>query len=412
MKTRVAFLIFTLWPLAWAAEVRLNDLVSEALRRNPEILAAQKKFEAARTRPAQESTLPDPMVSFGYRNMGSPLPFTSISQDPNANAGLSVNQELPFPGKLKLRGQVAHQEATAAFQEYQATELSVTSRLKQAYYQLHLAHKTGDILIRNKDLLEKFVRIAESRYTVGQAQQQDVLKAQVEVTILLQRLRKLEQEKQMLQAEINKLTGRPPEAPLGRTAEYKKSELRLSLDELYAKAETNAPMLKREQAMVQKNHLALNLARREYYPDFSLMGGYYNAGSFPSMYELRFDIKVPLFFWRKQREAVRGQANNLSAAKYQYAGAELSLRSEVKQAHLAAQAADELARMYSGAVLPQAALALESSIASYQTGRVDFLTLLMNFRTVLDYEINYQEEVASFQKALARLEELTGAPLT
>lgn len=392
--------------------VSLDDLVAQALRRNQEILAAQKKFEAARLRPTQESSLPEPMLSLGYRNMGNPLPFTAIGDDPQANAGVNVTQELPFPGKLKLRGQMAQKEANAAFREYQSTELRVVARLKQAYYQLHYLYKALDSLAKNKDLLEKFTKITESRYTVGKAQQQDILKAQVEQSILINRQRKLEQEKQTLKAEINALFDRAPESPLGRPADYQKAKLRASLDELYAKAETNSPVLKREQAMVEKSQAGMDLARRDYYPDFAIMGGYANAGPFPPMYEFRFDLKLPIYFWRKQRAAVQEQSNNLSAARHQYQGMSRMLNFGVKEAYLAAQTSDELIKLYSGGILPQATLTLESSLASYQVGAVDFLTLLMNFRTVLDYEVNYYEEVAAYQKALARLEELTGVSLT
>jgi outer membrane protein TolC len=141
------------------------------------------------------------------------------------------------------------------------------------------------------------------------------------------------------------------------------------------------------------------------------MGGYFNSGRLPAMYEFRFDVKVPLYFWRKQRVAVEEQAANLSAARHQYESMGRMLNFGVKEAYLAAQASDDLLKLYSGAILPQSTLALESSVSSYQVGAVDFLTLLTNLRTVLDYEVMYYEELAAFEKALARLEELTGASL-
>jgi outer membrane protein TolC len=389
----------------------LNDLLNEALRRNPDVLAAQKKYEAAKARPSQEGSLPDPTLSLGYRNTGNPVPFTSIGEDPMANAGVSFSQELPFPGKLKLRGQMAEQEAAAALQDYQTARLRLVSRLKAGYFQLNYLYKAEESLEKNKDLLQKFARITESRYSVGQGQQQDILKAQVEVSLMLGRLRKLEQEKQSLKAELNSLLNRPPEAPLGRPADTPKPELRATLDELYARAGKDSPLLKREQAMVERSQFGLDLARRDYYPDFGVMGGYFNSGRFPAMYEFRFDVKVPLYFWRKQRVAVEEQTANLSAARHQYESMGRMLNFGVKEAYLAAQASDDLLKLYSGAILPQSTLALESSVSSYQVGAVDFLTLLTNLRTVLDYEVMYYEELAAFEKALARLEELTGASL-
>ena len=417
---KYAILLVILLPLLAAGEqpaaseepvFTLNDLLNEALRRNPDVLAAQKKYEAARARPSQESSLPDPTLSLGYRNTGNPVPFTSVGEDQMANAGVSFEQELPFPGKLKLRGQMAQQEAGAALQDYQTARLRLVARLKAGYFQLNYLYKAEESLEKDKDLLEQFATIAESRYSVGQGQQQDILKAQVEVSLILGWLRKLEQEKQALKTELNSLLNRSPQAPLGRPADMPKPELRATLDELYARAGRDSPLLKREQALVERSQFGLDLARRDYYPDFGVMGGYFNSGRFPAMYEFRFDVKVPLYFWRKQRAAVEEQAANLSAARHQYESMGQMLNSGVKEAYLAAQASDDLLKLYSGAILPQSTLALESSVSSYQVGAVDFLTLLTNLRTVLDYEVMYYEELAAFEKALARLEELTGASL-
>jgi outer membrane protein TolC len=290
--------------------------------------------------------------------------------------------------------------------------LRLVARIKQAYYELHYVYRAADSLNKNKDLLQKFAQIAESRYSAGKAQQQDILKAQVEISLVMNRLAKIEQQKESLKAEINSLLNRAPEAPLGRPADYAKAELRVTLDELYAKAGLVSPALRREQAMVQRSQLGLELARRDYYPDFGLMAGYGYAGNFKSMYDLRLDVKVPLYFWRKQRPALQEQAANLGAARHEYESARQMLNFGVKEAYLAARTSDELLKLYSGAVLPQATLALESSLSSYQVGAVDFLTLLTNLRTVLDYEVSYCEEMAAYQKALARLEELTGLSLT
>src|SRR5205807_7003064 len=95
------------------ARVSLRDLAREVILSNPEIVAAQKKYESARQRPAQQSSLPDPMISLGYNSVGNPLPGAGLGRDVLANAGIMVSQEVPFPGKLKLKGEVASKEAQA-----------------------------------------------------------------------------------------------------------------------------------------------------------------------------------------------------------------------------------------------------------------------------------------------------------
>jgi cobalt-zinc-cadmium efflux system outer membrane protein len=114
------------------ARLRLADVVAEALAKNPEIIAAQKRYDAARQRPTQERSLPDPMVSAGYSANGRPWPGAGLGTEPTSNIGFMVSQELPYPGKLNLRAAIVAREADAVSQDIEAARLSVTARVKQA----------------------------------------------------------------------------------------------------------------------------------------------------------------------------------------------------------------------------------------------------------------------------------------
>lgn len=393
---------------AYPQELRLKDLVSEALQHNPDILAGQKSYEAARQRPTQESSLPDPMISLGYVSVGNPLPGAGLGSQVLPNIGVMYSQELPYPGKLKLRGEIASKEAEAAFQQYQAVQLGVVSRLKQAYYRLQYTYSASDLLIRNRDLLDKLVSVTEARYSVGKAAQQDVFKAQTQVSILETRLVKLEQERISSEAEINSVLNRRPDMPVGRPEDMKPRELTATLEELYAAAAQNSPMLRRDQKMVERSELAVNSARKEYYPDVTLSGGYFNQGSMAPMYQFQAAFKVPIYFWRKQRAGVNEQVSMLSQSRRTYEATDQSLHYRIKDDYALAQASSKLMKLYMQTVVPQGNLALESSLSTYETGAVDFLSVLTNFTTVLDYEMNYYDEALNYVLALSRLEETTG----
>jgi outer membrane protein TolC len=411
MRYWIAALLVTATATAQESKSALDALVSEALRNNPEILAAQKRYEGSRQRPTQESALPDPMLSLGYASIGSPLPGAGLGSEPMARAGAMFSQEIPYPGKLKLRGEIAERESDAEFQQYQAVQLNVIARLKQRWFELLKLHQTAGILERQRDLLRKFLRIAEARYGVGQGSQQDIFKAQTQISILETRLERLFQERETAEAELNSILSRPPETPVILSGEPQPKALLASLDELFAQAGRNSPMLTRDQKMIERTELAANLARKEYYPDFTVNGGYYNMGGMPDMYEFRVDVKLPLYFWRKQRAGIAEQAHYLSQARRTYQASFQNLQFRIKGDYLMAQTSWRLMEMYGKTVIPQASLALESSLSSYQTGAVDFLTVLTNFMTMIEYETNYQEEAASYQQALARLEEMTGMKL-
>ena len=186
MRTRILSALAALasaWYGRAAEPVKLNDLVREALARNPEVLAAQKRYEAARQRPSQESSLPDPMLSVGYASNGGPLPGQGLGTQPTSNVGFMVSQEIPYPGKRRLRGNIAAKEADAEFQQYLALQLNVRSRVSQAFHRLHHAYAVLDILSGGQELLTEVIRVSEARYSAGKAAQQDILKAQTQLSM-------------------------------------------------------------------------------------------------------------------------------------------------------------------------------------------------------------------------------------
>jgi hypothetical protein len=268
------------------------------------------------------------------------------------------------------------------------------------------------VLARNRDIFAKMLKVAEIRYAAGKVPQQDVLRSQTELSILETRLVKLEQERAALQAQINALVNRKTGAPLGRPEEVTAAPFNVTVDGLLESAHANAPMLRREQKMVERSELAVNMARKEYYPDFAINAGYFNMGSMPPMYELRGDFRVPLYFWRKQRAGVAEQSSRLAEARRNYQAAGLNLEARIREDYTMAQASSRLMELYQKTVVPQASLTLESGLNSYQTGANDLTTVLASAGTILEYEMSYYDELRDYSLALARLEEMTAVPLT
>ncbi len=400
-------------PQLQAAEgrvVTLDELVTEALERNPEILAARRKFDAATKRPSQVSTLPEP--KFSFTNFGVGHPASALNGSDFAYLGIGVSQEFPFPGKLSLMKAMARKEADSERQMVLDAELRVISRLKQAYFDLSYSHKAIEIVEKNRDLLDKFTKIAEAKYRVGSGIQQDVLKAQVEISTLMQRLEMLGQQRGSLEAFINSLLNRPVSMELGKPAQVNKSELNRPLDELLRLAQENAPRIRGRQEMLDSNAFALNLARKEYLPDFGASFQYQKTGSlYPDYYMATFEVKVPLYFWRKQRLGVEEAATRLVQTRHEYQMTSQEISFGVKDQFLMAKTSERLLAMYEQGVIPQAATSLESALAGYQTGKVDFLTLINNLTVLLNFEMDYYRELSNQQKAVARLEEFVGVKL-
>jgi len=350
------------------------------------------------------------VLSGGYDAAGRPWPGAGLGSEPTANIGFMVSQELPYPGKRDLRGAIALREADAEGEQVDAVRLSVTARVKQAYYRLAYTYAAGEALARNRDLLETLVKVSETRYGVGQAAQQDVIKAQTQLTILQLQLERLGRERLVREAELNALLARRPATPVGQPDDLQLTAFEPSIDDLVAAANAHAPLLRRDAILIDRAQLRLDAARKDYKPDFAVSGGYYYMGEMPAMYAFRFDVTIPLQRSRRNA-AVAEQVNTVEAAKRSLESAGLDVQARLQEDLAIASASARLARLYRESVLPQARLALESSMASYQTGRVDFLSVLTSFATVLEYEISYYDELVSFHAAVSRLEELTGTPL-
>jgi outer membrane protein TolC len=389
----------------------LHHLLREALQNNPAILAAQKRYEAARQRPTQASSLPDPVFSPQFNSSGRPWPGAGLGKEPVSQIGFMISQELPFPGKRRLSGAIAAKEAAAEWQGYQQAQLKVVSQVKQAYYARSYAFAATEVIERHLEFLQKLLRVTEARYAVGKAPQQDVFKVQTQISILEARRLQLEQEKRAREAEINSLVSRRAETSLPRPPLLRAHPLSATLEQLYAAARENSPLLRSVEQLIQRSELEVNLARKQYYPDFTLNGGYYNMGGMPDMYMFRVDFKAPLYFFRKQRPAVTEHVETLNEARGRYEATRRELYFRLQDDYLMAQTAERLAQLYSQTVIPQASLALESSLASYETGGVDLLTVLMNYITAVNYEMNYFEELRNFYLALSRLEEVAAVPL-
>jgi len=399
------------WPVSAADETAeprldLSSLIREFEAANPEIKAARQRWESTKAVVPQVQTLPDPRLQIGYQRMPMVPPVVE-------GVMYGVGQDIPFPGKLKLKGEVAQRDAERLEQEYNATRLRLVAALKEAYYSLHFVHKSIDIVERNKALLTQFEKTAKARYSVGQAAQQDVFRAQVEISRVLDRLAVLDQQKESLHAAINRLLNRPPAGSLGIPEEVYPTILTIPLQELSRRAEELSPQLLATAKGIDRSERSVSLAKRQYYPDFDVTAlGIRNDKINDNGYQVMVGIKIPLFYESKQKQGVREALAGLEGAREDFIATRQDLLFQVKDSFVQAQRAERLITILRDAIIPQATLALRAAQSSYAVGKVDFLTLLNSLLTLQESELELHGEMVSHEKALARLEAATGGPLT
>jgi len=390
--------------------VTLDELILAANQNNPTIKAAAQTANARRSLILPARTLPDPTFTFWH--MGDLIPLRLQYGDPSSARTYGIEQEFPFPGKLGLKGKVAAMEAEAEEWNHELTHRQVIADLKQAYYDLCLVHKSKEILQKDKDLLQSFEKTAQVRYQVGQGNQQDVLKAQVEVAKLIDRSALLDQRGWIIEAQINNIILRPPGTPVGKASEHKKAELAYSLEELTQLAHANSPAIKIQEREIDRRQFSLDLAKKELLPDFALGFTAFSRDGNPEMYGIMAKARIPLYFWRKQLPEVDSAKYNLAGAKRMLESISSTVDFQIKQSYTIATTSDKLARLYAGSIIPQATFSLRSAIANYESGKVDFLSLIDSSTALLEYQLKYYESVTEFQKALAQMEPIVGIELT
>ncbi len=392
--------------LADDSPINLKDLEREALNNNPEILMTTKKVESAKDNKSLASALPDPMIGYMVQNVGSPGPW-SVGVQEMSMEGVVFSQEIPFPGKLGTKGRIAGKEEEQIEQGARETKLEVLNNLRSAYYEYFLAFKSAEILDQTKDLLKDFQHIAETRYATGQGIQQDVIRAQLEVSSIMDRLAEEEQKKEAQAAVINSLIGRNPLAPLGRPDELPRTTPAITIDEMAAMAIEHSPMLQGKQRMVEQNREELSLSRREYLPDMVVSGGWFTRGEKTDVWQASVMFKIPLYFWNKST-GVKAASADLSAARYEYDAERLATLARVRDLYSKVKTAEHHIQLYEAGIIPQAKMWLQSATTNYQVGKTEFMSLLESENMLLKYQLMEQEELVNLNKTMSMLGEITG----
>jgi outer membrane protein, heavy metal efflux system len=413
--------IFTLLvcaaPLAWPQEppatpAKLADLIAEAQRNNPRIAAARQAWRAATYVSSQVSTLPDPQVMVQHVTVGSPRPFAGFSNQMMADFGVGFSQELPYPGKLKLRGAIAESEADVARERIDSVRVAVVGDLKAAYFRIGYVTQAIAILERDADLLKQVGQAAEIRYRSGMDSQQAVLQAQLESTKLLREITKRQLEKGQLEAKLKQLLNRPQSSGDIEAEPLAERQLANTYDELLTAAKAQNPDLRGAEEMIARQKLQVDLAHKDFYPDFSLQYMYlHTSDAFPERYMWSFGVRVPIYRNRRQRQELAQAEAGVNQSHDEYKAQAQLTAAELRDQYVVAQKTAELLKIYREGLVPQARAEFQAALVAYQTNREDFQALLASFEDVLRLDEEYWQNVAEHETALARLEQITGLEL-
>ena len=391
----------------------LQNLLTEAEQNNPQVGAARQGWEAAKQVPSQVSTLPDPQINVQQVNVGSPRLFAGYTTSDFSYVGFGISQDIPYPGKLRLRGEMAKRDADATQQQYESVRRSILAGVKSAYFQLAYLSKTLGILESDGQLLQKVEKAADARYRSGLGNQQDLLQAQLEQTKLLREITMHHLEVAKAQAQIKQLLNRPQSSSDIETSDLPDTPLSYTFDELLSATKAQNPQISGAQQMVEKQKLQVDLAHKDFYPDFNLqyMWQRTDPTQFRAYYMLSVGIQVPIYRTRKQRPELAEAEANLSRAHSEQESQTQEVAFQVRTEFDTAEKMTELLKIYRDGLLPQTRVEFQSGLAAYENNKQDFQPLLTSFLDVLHLDEEYWQSVADRETALAHLEELTGLSL-
>ncbi len=387
-----------------AETLTAEGLVAWVLEANPGLVAIEAAAESAAFRIDPAGSLDDPMLSYG----AAPL---TASGDRGLNQRIDFNQRIPWPGTLAAREAAARYDAVAADRDVNALRLRVIAQAKAAYAEWHYVHAALDIHHATQALLEELIATAETRYAAGRALKQDVLQAEVEHTDLDNQLLRLLRTQATVQARINALLNRNPEAPLPPAASISAGAALPPLERLQDLALVQHPDLARLDARISASERRITLAEKAFYPDFQVGVGYNslwdNSDKRPVF---GVSINVPLDRSKRRSDLNRAKADR-RRAEWSLIERRADLLADLAQARAEVVEAQASITLYEQELIPLAAEYLEAAIADYQSGSGAFLNVITAEQRKLSTDLALERARADYARRLADLERWLGAPI-
>lgn len=396
----------------------LSTLIDSALTNNPELKSSQARWRMFANKAKQAAALEDPMLMLKLQNLMVREP-ASFDKDPQTAKVIGISQQLPFWGKRAIKQEVAEYEAESYRWTIEERKLELTRMVKETYYQLYAVDKSLETVAKNLNLLSDFVTIAESKYSVGQGVQQDIYKAGLEKSKMLDMQITLRQQRKSLEANLNYLLYRSGDNPVGNIADFSLPQISLSAEQLNQIAVENRPQIKSLLSLANKGEASHRLAQKEFYPDFNLSFEYMFREKIDTemvsdpgydMFTVGLTFNLPL--QQERRRAMLAESTSeTSMAVEELNGFKNSISYTINDTLAQLERRRNLVELYKGGIIPQAEQSLESATIGYQVNKVDFLALLDSRMNLFNYERELYESQAEFMMKLAQLEAVVGKEL-
>ena len=384
-----------------SGDAALDALVTEALERNPDLAALQDAVVAARARPDQARALADPMLAVLYTNDGW---APSLGKQEMTTLAFMGSQDLPYPGKRRLRGEIAAREADQVEQQLARARLALAAAVKRAYYGLVLSRESDELVREQEGVWKQIEGVARARYAVGQGAQPDVLRVQIEVTRIDEQRTAQQAETEIRLAELNRLRDRPAATPVATGTRLVLRPAEEALDRAVERLGAFSPELKSALIGEQRAGLQVALSGKAFKPDFGVQAGYMNRGGLDPMWLAGASVSLPLQRKRLSSGQAEAEAQARASARLtQSVRLQLRYRTQERLAQLAAT--ERIATLYAEGVIPQGRMSVDAAVANYQSGKVPFIAVLEALTSLYNDRAAHLALLANHERIRASLEE-------
>jgi cobalt-zinc-cadmium efflux system outer membrane protein len=397
-------------------DARLAALVREALARNPGISEALARYRASLQRLPQVGALPNPMLAFtNYLR----TPETRVGAQTN---GVTLSQAFPWFGTLGVREQAAAKEAAIARQRYEAEKDRVVQQVKTAYYGLAFIDLAMEINGEERLLLEHYEKLAEARYQQGAGLQQAVVKLQAEITRIENKIEELRAQRVDAEAVINSLRSRPPDTAIPKVNLPPVPPASVDYAHLYRLGRKDRPELLAALLGIERDEKRIELAKKDYWPSFSLGASFINVDARPLMpgaapidqngkniFSINLGIDLPIH--RSKYDAEVAEATERKIASTQgYQNTVNMIDASIRETGFRITTLREQINLFKNTLIPQAQQSLQSAEAAYSTGSLGVLDLLDGERVLLEVRLGLAQFIGEYMKSLADMERAIGSP--
>jgi len=384
----------------------LDGLIEEALKNSPEIKASQSRIDAARLKIPQSGSLPDPMVMIGYQNES--FDRYTYGEMEGSQWMFSASQQFLFPGKRQLKEEMTERDAESLEAMQELLKLKTVARVKELYFDLFLAYKNIDLLTEKRKLIARVEELTLQRYAAGGAMQQDVMMAQTEKYMLLEKEEMIRQKIQSLEAMLSATIGRRNGIALPRPSDPVYQPFDLEMNSVIDLAMRHSPELKSRNKMIEAANTRLVMAQKEYFPDVVLGGSYYSRrGDFEDMWAATATVNIPVYFQSKQIPAEMEAKASINLAGQELEATRLMVEAAIRDNYSMLRSAEKLMAIYQKGILPKGRQDIEQALNGYATGRGEAASIISRLKTLLDYESLYWGQLVEREKAIARLHAVT-----